>query len=35
MGDVLGGTYEQWLSTRVIVLGNDIRGMKIFLLLFG
>jgi len=36
MGDVLGGTYIQWLSTRVIVLGEQQKEKQIsFLLLFG
>jgi hypothetical protein len=36
MGDVLGGTYIQWLSTRVIVLGEQQKEKQLsFLLLFG
>ncbi len=36
MGDVLGGTYIQWLSTRVIVLGGQQKEKQLsFLLLFG
>jgi hypothetical protein len=36
MGDVLGGTYIHWLSTRVIVLGEQQMEKQLsFLLLFG
>jgi len=36
MGDVLGGTYVQWLSTRVIVLGEQrVEKQLSFLRLFG
>jgi hypothetical protein len=36
MGDVLGGTNVQWLSTRVIVLGEQQMEKQLsFLLLFG
>ena len=36
MGDVLGGTYVQWLSTRVIVLGEQQMEKQLsFLRLFG